>query len=400
MLAPAADAPTEAEARVTAGAAGDLRHAPARHRPRLLWLQGAQLLAPGAAAHAGAAARHAECLCRARAGRPWEARALLRDLLISVTAFFRDHESFAALMETVMPRLFEGKGADDAVRVWVPGCATGEEAYSVAMLLREYATSRKATPRLQVFATDIDEHALGIARLGHYPAAGFDAVLPERLERFFQREGAGRTVTREIRDICVFSAHSIIRDPPFSRLDLISCRNLLIYLDATTRRISSRCSTSRSARVASSSSAVRERKLRSPTLFAAIDRHHRICAGTTHAGLPHAAAAASLDASRMSCRAPRSRRPARAVREADTAIREGFAPPHVVVNAEGDIIHFSGRTGDYLEAAAGQPTSNLWRSRGVASGWSCGQPCMRPSGRGAASPPQSRPVGRRAASRW
>lgn len=165
-----------------------------------------------------------------------EARQLLRDLLINVTDFFRDTEAFAALAEKVIPALFKGKGAEDSVRVWVPGCATGEEAYSIAMLLSEYATVLRSPPRIQVFATDIDEEALQIARAGYYTIAQLDAVAPERLERFFQRSGSGRVVTQAIRDICTFSVHNLLRDPPFSRLDLISCRNLLIYLEAETQK--------------------------------------------------------------------------------------------------------------------------------------------------------------------
>ncbi|HEY1506131.1 MAG TPA: chemotaxis protein CheB, partial [Stellaceae bacterium] len=160
-----------------------------------------------------------------------EATLLFRDLLIGVTNFFRDHEAFAVL-EKFIPRLFEGRGADDTVRVWVPGCATGEEAYSLAILLREYADrAGDAAPKIQLFASDIDENALALARTARYPAILLRDIPPARLNRFFTREGATYQVVKELRDLCVFSAHSMIRDPPFSRLDLISCRNLLIYLN-------------------------------------------------------------------------------------------------------------------------------------------------------------------------
>ena len=156
---------------------------------------------------------------------------LFRDLLIGVTNFFRDPDRLQGPRGAVIPKLFEDKGADEQIRVWVPGCATGEEAYSIAILLCEYAATLRFPPKLQIFATDIDEHALGVARVGRYPAVLLKDVAPERLERFFVAEVDSYRVVREIRDLCVFSAHSVIRDPPFSRVDMISCRNLLIYLD-------------------------------------------------------------------------------------------------------------------------------------------------------------------------
>jgi len=161
-----------------------------------------------------------------------EAVLLFRDLLIRVTSFFRDSDAFAALETLVMPRLFANKYADDSVRVWVPGCATGEEAYSLAMLLREQVDRLRVAPKVQVFGTDIDEPAIATARLGRYPATLLNGLSPERRDRFFHVSQNGYVVTKEIRDLCTFSPHSIVRDPPFSRMDLISCRNLLIYMDA------------------------------------------------------------------------------------------------------------------------------------------------------------------------
>ena len=163
---------------------------------------------------------------------PAEALMLFRDLLIRVTSFFRDEAAFKAIERVVVPRLFAGRHADNTVRVWVPGCSTGEEAYSLAILLREHMDGLVAPPRVQIFATDIDEPAIGTARLGRYPAVLLDGLSPARRDRFFARSESGYLVAKEIRDICTFSAHSLVRDPPFSRMDLVSCRNLLIYLDA------------------------------------------------------------------------------------------------------------------------------------------------------------------------
>lgn len=160
-----------------------------------------------------------------------EAQALFADLLISVTAFFRDNSAFEALAQEVVPLLFDGKGAGDQIRIWTPGCATGEEAYSIGMLLLEEAARRDLRPELQVFGSDLDATALAVAREGRYPAAIEADVSEERLRRFFSRDGDHYRVKRELRDIVLFASHSLLRDPPFSRIDLISCRNLLIYLE-------------------------------------------------------------------------------------------------------------------------------------------------------------------------
>ncbi|MFB6278713.1 MAG: chemotaxis protein CheB, partial [Salinibacter sp.] len=165
--------------------------------------------------------------------RPGEARALYKELLISVTRFFRTPEDFETLADTVIPSLFADKEPDDEVRVWVAGCATGEEAYSVAMLLHEYAHSLDAPPELQVFATDVDTDGLETAREGVYPTTIETDVTDDRLDRFFHREEDQYRVTSSLRNTVVFAEHNLIEDPPFSNLDLVCCRNLLIYLDQT-----------------------------------------------------------------------------------------------------------------------------------------------------------------------
>ena len=163
---------------------------------------------------------------------PAEVEALFRDLLIGVTNFFRDPEAFAALEEQVIPRLFADKDAGAAIRVWVPGCSTGEEAYSIAILLQEQMELLKQSFKVQVFATDIDSLAIGQARTGIYPASIAGDISPERLSRFFVQEPDGTVyrVHKSLRDLLVFSEQDVIKDPPFSKLDMISCRNLLIYM--------------------------------------------------------------------------------------------------------------------------------------------------------------------------
>lgn len=164
-----------------------------------------------------------------------ETLALARDLLVSVTHFFRDPEYFDALA-TLIPELFRGRGPDDAIRVWVPGCATGEEAYSIAMLLIEGAGRVDAPPAIQIFGTDLDAGAIMAARSGLYPEGIREHLSPDRLQRFFAREKGGDRARRELREPVLFAVHDLLKDAPFARMDMVSCRNLLIYLTAEAQR--------------------------------------------------------------------------------------------------------------------------------------------------------------------
>ena len=163
---------------------------------------------------------------------PEEAHELFDDLLISVTQFFRDEDAYETLAEKVIGNLVENPG-DDGVRVWSVGCATGEEAYSVGILLLEAAERRQMKVPIQIFATDLDEGALAVAREGRYPRSIEADVSQERLTRFFVDDGTHYRVRRELREIVLFASHSVLKDPPFMRLDLIACRNLLIYMERT-----------------------------------------------------------------------------------------------------------------------------------------------------------------------
>ncbi|MBV9462401.1 MAG: PAS domain-containing protein, partial [Bradyrhizobium sp.] len=162
---------------------------------------------------------------------PEEAEALRGDLLISVTTFFRDNEAFQAVAREVLPHLFMERHVDDTIRLWITGCATGEEAYSFAILLLEEASRHQLRPQIQVFGSDVDLRALTSAREGRFPAAIETDVSEERLRRFFVREGDHYRVRQEVRDLVLFAVHDLLKDPPFSHVDLISCRNVLIYLD-------------------------------------------------------------------------------------------------------------------------------------------------------------------------
>jgi chemotaxis methyl-accepting protein methylase/signal transduction histidine kinase len=205
---------------------------------------------------------------------------LFSDLLIRVTHFFRDPDAFEALARKVVPKLFDQKGRDDQVRVWVPGCSTGEEAYSLAILLREHALRLAEPPQIQVFATDIDSYALEVARHAWYPESSREHLSPERVSRFFIDHGDHLQVSREIREMCLFSTHNLIADPPFSRLDLISCRNLLIYLEADLQKklvpLCHYALRSRGFLFLGPS----ENVASWPGLFLAVDRRHRIFQST------------------------------------------------------------------------------------------------------------------------
>ena len=166
---------------------------------------------------------------------PGEIQSLLKNLLINVTNFFRDKDAFGVFENRVVPRLFEKKKGKDTVRVWSAGCASGEEAFSLAMVLTEYADKLNDPPKIQIFGTDVDEEAIAEAREHRYPESIEADVSPERLKRFFTREGAYYRIKKELREMILFAPHNVLRDPPFSRLDLIVCRNLLIYLNRETQ---------------------------------------------------------------------------------------------------------------------------------------------------------------------
>ncbi|MEZ4618800.1 MAG: CheR family methyltransferase [Caldilineaceae bacterium] len=159
-----------------------------------------------------------------------EADLLYRDLLIHVTEFFRDREAWETLKQEVIPQIFAGKGRDDHVRVWTVGCATGEEAYGLGILLLEHAATLPHPPHIQIFASDLGRTALDFAREGTYPEAIAANVSEERLTRFFEQDNSHYRVRNELRELVLFTPHNLLQDPPFSKLDLIICRNLLIYL--------------------------------------------------------------------------------------------------------------------------------------------------------------------------
>jgi two-component system CheB/CheR fusion protein len=288
---------------------------------------------------------------------------LFHDLLIGVTAFFRDREAFEALAKQVIPALFEGKGPTVTVRVWVPGCATGEEAYTIAILLLEHAATLRGRPKILVFATDIDDPAIAVARAARYPAAMLQDLGATRLDRYFIGDGIGYTLSKEVRDLCIFSSHSVIRDPPFSRIDLISCRNLLIYLDKNLQQqvipVFHYALRPGGYLLLGTSETLTQHS----DLFQPIDKKSRLFQRREHAGAPRGLHLAIPAGRASSFETPTPVRnhagmlPLRHI--TDSRILEQFAPAHVVVTRDGEVVHFSSRTGKYLENAPGAPSRNV-----------------------------------------
>jgi two-component system CheB/CheR fusion protein len=278
---------------------------------------------------------------------------LFKELLVSVTAFFRDPEAFDALAAEVLRPLLAKRPPGDPVRVWVPGCASGEEAYSIAMLLREQMDALALTPDVQVFATDLDESAIAVARQGSYPLGIADEVSPERLRRFFVKKGQNYHVAKEVRELILFSVHNLINDPPFSRLDLVSCRNLLIYLGSHLQKkliplFHYALRPGGYLFLGPSESLTSHREL-----FRPVDAKSRISQR-----LPTAIRSAPLLSGRSGPLSV-SRPPVPAPSEADTylvmqrIILDEFAPKAVVVNEEGQLVSASGNLEKYLTLSAG-----------------------------------------------
>ncbi|WP_255373109.1 CheR family methyltransferase [Chitinophaga sp. YR627] len=297
---------------------------------------------------------------------PDEVTALLKDLLISVTNFFRDKKAFEMLEQEVVPSILQNRQGDNHIRIWIAGCATGEEAYSLAMLFSEQAMGSIDDLRVQIFATDIDEAAIAVAREGYYSINDAADVSPERLMRFFNREGDGYRIKREVRETILFASHNFLKDPPFSHLDLVSCRNVLIYLNQSAQeRVMETfhfalkpagflvLGLSESAESASDLYAVFNREFH-------IFQSRRIA--QSNYPLPEPMPLYKLTEPIISPTiAAQENRVRERVMMNDLHQRllEEYAPPSMVINEEYDILHLSERAGRYLQIAGGEPSQNL-----------------------------------------
>ena len=290
-----------------------------------------------------------------------ETAPLLQDMLISVTNFFRDPEAFEALEKEAVGRLIEQRGPNDALRVWVPGCATGEEAYSIAMLLREQCDVRGRHNEIQIFATDIDERAIAVARAGAYSTLIATDLAPLRLRRFFRRDGEQYQVTKLIRESVLFAAHNVLRDPPFSRLDLVCCRNLLIYLNhdaqATvleTFRFALRPDGFLFLGSSESSDAL-------DNAFVPVDKKHRIYQANPSETQPYPVRtqAPPVLIRPLGVDGSPSERRTRSLAELHQQALERHALPSVLIDSRHHILHLSPGVGRFLEHASGKPSHDL-----------------------------------------
>ncbi|MCX6689382.1 MAG: PAS domain-containing protein [Methanoregula sp.] len=295
---------------------------------------------------------------------PAEVQILFKELLINVTSFFRDKEAFAALNKEVLPRLFENKPENYVFRVWVPGCASGEEAYSIAMLFREYMDGIKQEWKVQIYATDIDVDAIATARAGTYPANIAIDVSPDRLLRFFAKEETGYRIKKETREMVVFAIQNVIKDPPFTKMDMISCRNLLIYLDA---ELQSRV-------IPAFHYALRPEGalFLSPSegignftdLFAPLNKKWKI-----YRVKPSLASTRTLVTQRFAWTSDQmEKKPGDVTGKRETTniaevtrrvLIQAFAPPSVITDEKGNIVYVHGDTGKYLQPAQGQVSINV-----------------------------------------
>ncbi|HMD68420.1 MAG TPA: chemotaxis protein CheB [Chitinivibrionales bacterium] len=296
---------------------------------------------------------------------PLEINVLFKELLISVTSFFRDPEAFAALASSVLPELIGSRPDDYPIRAWVPGCSTGEEAYSIAIVMRECLEKLNKHHGVQIFATDLDAEAIEAARLGRYPAGIVGDVSPRRLERFFVKEGPVYRIRKEIREMVVFAPQNVIKDPPFTKLDMLSCRNLLIYLNADLQKrllpIFHYALRPHGILLLGPSETVGD----SSALFETVDKKWKIyrrretAGGSEPPDMP--AEPPSRNAGQAAIEPPvRSLRKDRIPMVVEKLLLSRFAPPGVVVDPHGDIVYIHGRTGSFLEPGSGQPRLNIF----------------------------------------
>lgn len=297
-----------------------------------------------------------------------EVQLLYQDLLINVTTFFRDPETTNYLKKELLPKLFQTKGAADPVRIWVPACSTGQEAYSMAMLLMEVLGENTKNILVQIFATDLSETAINKARLGVYTKDDVLEMSPERLQRFFTKLDGGYRIIKSLRDLCVFANHNISKDPPFSRLDIISCCNLLIYLDTPLQQ--KLISTFHYSLNPTGSLILGKSETTgsSSYLFSQVDKKVKV-----YAKRKDATAKVSFETAYRTHDAKGTAIPtythagkikpdeADLEKAVDSLLLKRFTPASVLVNYDLDILHFRGATGLYLEPSPGKASLNLMK---------------------------------------
>jgi two-component system CheB/CheR fusion protein len=292
-----------------------------------------------------------------------EVKALFDDVLIHVTSFFRDPEVYQFLKTGIFPRISATLEPGDSIRIWVPGCSSGEEVYSIAIILNEFLGDSASQTRIQIFGTDISDADIQKARSAKYSESATAEISPEQLRRFFVKIEGGYQVTKAIRELCVFTRHDVTRDPPFSRLDLISCRNVLIYFAPVLQKKVLNyfhyalkptgflvLGKSESASAAGEQFTLQDRKA---------NVYRKIV--SSRAAFPEFRAAES---EKTVTAVPIARAPARGFdvrKEAERIILDQYAPPAIVVNADFRIVHFQGDTSPFLRPASGEASLELMK---------------------------------------
>ncbi|QIR36760.1 response regulator [Tolypothrix sp. PCC 7910] len=294
---------------------------------------------------------------------PAEVLALHQDVLITVTSFFRDPESFEALKTKVFPVITQNRTQDTPIRIWVAGCSTGQEAYSLAICLLEFLADQVINTSIQIFATDVNEAVIEIARMGFYKASQVTEVSPERLRRFFVQVEGGYQISKPVRELCIFARQNLIADPPFSQLDLITCRNVLIYLGSPIQKkllpIFHYGLRPTGFLMLGTSETVGEFS----NLFTLVDRKFKIYSRK----MAPAQLGIDLIASNYPLKLNTPRSPVNEngwdeiemQRTADQIVLNQYAPVGVVINKDLEIVQFRGQTSFYLQPPAGRPSFNL-----------------------------------------
>ena len=300
-----------------------------------------------------------------------ETNILYQDLLINVTSFFRESETYKYLKENLFPKLLKRKKDGESLRIWVPACATGEEAYSMAIMLLEIQGSQTSSTPVQIFATDLSDSAIGKARVGVYTKAELETVSPKRLQRFFTKADGNYRVNKAVRDMCVFAPHNILRDPPFSRLDFISCCNLLIYLDiAAQKKVLNtfHYALNKDGFLMLGKS---ENIGQSTNLFASSNKKHKIFSRKLNSGTPKlpelSPRITQQAASSKKVSIAQRNKPLRNIainnqgldNVIDQVLVADFMPASVVINHQMEIIQFRGKTDLFLTHPKGKATFNI-----------------------------------------
>lgn len=295
---------------------------------------------------------------------PPEVQALFRELLINVTSFFRDPEAFNTLRNDILPQLLADKAEGYIFRIWVAGCASGEEAYSIAILLRELMDETKLEFKVQIYATDLDDDAIATARTGIYPPNIAQDVTPERLHRFFSKDDAGYRIKKDIREMVVFAIQNVIKDPPFTRLDLLSCRNLMIYLEpelqARLMPAFQYALKPGGVLFLSPSESIGNHT----ELFTPLNRKWKFYRATHSAAATRAALVGTLSwptekNSKMPEKIMSKAKDTNFAELAKRFLLQSYAPASVVADLKGNILYVHGETGKYLRPAPGQATLNV-----------------------------------------